>query len=100
VNLHGFVCLGRDFKNELDFDRHAEWQAGDAEDDATREHLHAEDDMRQSKNDSGLVTVLASNDLQTLSLGALVLDLEIASHRFGANVQGVAFSGLPIGQYP
>ena len=47
-----------------------------------------------------LVAALASNDLQTLSLGALVLDLEIASHRFGADVQGVTLTGLPIGQYP
>ena len=35
--------LARDFKNELDFDRHAEGQAGDAEDDAAREHPGAED---------------------------------------------------------
>jgi hypothetical protein len=47
-----------------------------------------------------LVAALASNDLQTLSLGALVLDLEIASHRFGADVQRVTLTGLPIGQYP
>ena len=35
--------LGHDFKNELDFDRHAEGQAGDAEDDAARKHPGAED---------------------------------------------------------
>jgi len=46
------------------------------------------------------VVALAGNDFQTLRLGALVLDPEIASHRLGADVQGMAFAGLPIGQYP
>src|SRR5580692_4440382 len=35
--------LRRDFKNELDFDRHAEGKAGDPEDDAGRQHPGAED---------------------------------------------------------
>ena len=46
------------------------------------------------------MAALAGNDLQTLSLGVLVLDPEIASRRFDANVQGVTLTGLPIGQYP
>jgi len=47
--------------------------------------------------DSDLVTTLAGNDLQALSPGALVLDREIAGHRFGTDVKRVAFSGLPVG---
>jgi hypothetical protein len=56
--------------------------------------------VTKRETDSDLVAALAGNDLQTLSLGALVLDPEIAGHRFGADVQGVALTGLPIGQYP
>jgi hypothetical protein len=33
-----------------------------------------------------LVVALAGDDLQTLGLGAFVLDREIASYRLGANV--------------
>ena len=59
---HCFVCLGRDFKDELDFDRHAEGQAGDAEDDATRKHPAAEDldeELGRSVGDFGMVPEIA-----------------------------------------
>ena len=57
-------------------------------------------DMIRTSKITELVAALAGDDLQTLSLRALVLDLEIASHRFGADVERVAFAGLAIGQYP
>src|SRR6202161_4102778 len=47
-----------------------------------------------------LVVALAAHNLQALSLGALVLDPEIAGHRLGAHVQGMAFTRLPVDQHP
>jgi hypothetical protein len=46
------------------------------------------------------MVALTRNDLQTLGLGALVFDLEITSHRFSADVERVALTRLPVGQYP
>src|SRR6202030_756789 len=47
-----------------------------------------------------LVVALVSNDLQTLSLGAFVLDPAIAGHRLRADVQRMALPWVPVGQYP
>jgi hypothetical protein len=55
-------ALGREFKNELDFDWHAERQAGDAEDDAGREHPGAEDldeELGRSVGDFRMVSEVA-----------------------------------------
>ena len=82
-----FATLGRDFKNELDFDRHAEGQAGDAEDDAAREHPSAEDldeELRRPVGDLRMVPEVALSrdiDAELRHSGYLVEPAEVRVRR-------------------
>src|ERR1700726_3920524 len=57
-------------------------------------------DMIRTSKITDLVAVLAGEGLQALSRRAFVLDLEVARHCFGADVERMAFTGLAIGQCP